>query len=102
MPYKTDKQTLACPFLDRRTKLLPCQKEMVIYHTERGASQRQLAAMFHVSRRLITFIQKPERYAHSYKLRLDKGGSTAYYNREKHTTSIRNHRRYKHAILPND
>lgn len=100
MPYKTDKQTLGCPFLDRRTKLLPCQKEMVIYHTERGASQRQLAAMFRVSRRLIQFIQDPAKKARDLELRQDRGGSAAYYDRQKHAAAIRDYRRYKHNILP--
>ena len=61
MPYKTERVKLDSAFIDKRVKLLPCQKEMVVYWTKQGLSQRQLARMFNVSRRLITFIQDPKK-----------------------------------------
>ena len=61
MPYKTERVKLDSAFIDKRVKLLPCQKEMVVYWTKQGLSQRQLAKMFNVSRRLITFIQDPKK-----------------------------------------
>lgn len=99
MPRKTDSKTLGSPFLKRSAKLLPCQKEMILYWRERGESQRSLARMFNVSRRLITFVLDPEKQAENLKRRAERGGSKTYYNKEKHRECIRNHRKYKHEIL---
>jgi hypothetical protein len=102
MPYKTDKLKLDSPFLDRRVKLLPCQKEMVIYWSNQGLSQRKLAKMFKVSRRLITFIQDPKRLEKSLENRAARGGSKAYYKGgAEWAETMRNHRRYKYEVLKN-
>ena len=100
MPYKTDKQKLGDPFLKRSCKLLPCQKEMVLYWTNQGLSQRKLAKLFNCSRRLITFIQDPKKKEDNLKRRNETGGSKQYYNRKKHNAAMKDHRRYKHKILP--
>lgn len=63
MPYKSESLQISDPFLDRRVKLLPCQRKMVIWWREnKGLSQRSLANLFGVSRRLITFILDPDRF----------------------------------------
>lgn len=82
MPYKTDTQKLDSPFLKRTVKLLPCQKEMILYWTKLGHSQRRLAAMFHVSRRTITFIQDPDKLKENIKRRHERGGHKQYYDKE--------------------
>lgn len=102
MPYKfeTDKIKLNSPFLDRRFKLLPCQKEMVLYWTKQGLSQRKIAKMFKVSRRLITFIQDPKKKEKDLENRQNRGGSRQYYKGGKEwATTIREHRRYKKKVL---
>ena len=100
MPYKTEKIRYDCPFLDKRSKLLPCQKEMVVYYHQRGYSQRKLAAMFNVSRRLITFIIDPDKLKKNKEVRRDRGGSKIYYKGgEAWAETVRNHRRRKHSIL---
>ena len=99
MPYTTDKLKLTDPFLKRSAKLLPCQKEMVIYWHNRGFSQRQLAKLFNCSRRLITFILDPAKLERAKQTRKERGGSMQYYNKEKHREYMRTHRRYKHEIL---
>ena len=99
MPFKTDKISLDDSFLKRSAKLLPCQKEMVIYWHNRGLSQRKLAALFNVSRRLITFIIDPAKHTDNLERRRERGGSKQYYNKDKHTEAIRNHRRYKYNLL---
>lgn len=101
MPYLVQSIKIDCPFLDKRTKLLPCQKEMVLYYHNQGFSQRKLAAMFNVSRRLITFIVNPEYHKKNLEARRDRGGSSIYYNKEKHTSAIRKHRKNKHILLRN-
>ncbi len=99
MPYKTDKLAIKCSFIDRRSKLLPCQKEMIVFWRNKGLSQRKLAIMFSVSRRTIIFITDPEKYKQNLELRQQKGGSKIYYIKEKHTKSIREHRQYKYTTL---
>lgn len=100
MPYKTEKLKLGSPFLDLRTKLLPCQKEMVLYWSEQGLSQRQLAAMFKVSRRLITFIQDPQKKVKDLENRAARGGSKIYYKGgEEWNETMKRHRRRKHELL---
>lgn len=100
MPYKTEKIRFDCPFFDKRSKLLPCQKEMIVYYSKRGYSQRKLAAMFNVSRRLITFIIDPQKLKKNYEARLELGGSKIYYKGgPEWAEAVRNHRRRKHSIL---
>lgn len=101
MPYKTESLSIDCPFMDRRTKLLPCQKEMVLHYHKLGHSQRTIARMFNVSRRLIIFIIYPERLEKNYKARLDRGGSKQYYEKSKNNEYQKIHRRYKHKLLKN-
>ena len=99
MPYLIQKIQINCPFLDKRTKLLPCQKEMILHYHNQGFSQRKIAAMFNVSRRLITFIINPKSHKKNLEARRDRGGSSIYYNKEKHTLATRNHRKEKHKLL---
>lgn len=100
MPYKTEKLKLGSPFLDLRIKLLPCQKEMVLHWTKEGLSQRQLAKMFKVSRRLITFIQDPKKHEKNLENRAARGGSKIYYKGgEEWNETMKKHRRRKHELL---
>lgn len=99
MPYKTDKQSLQSPFLKRSVKLLPCQKEMICYWSKQGYSQRRLAKMFKVSRRLITFIIDPKKLEKNLERREDRGGTMQYYDKEKHKEYMKEHRTYKHNTL---
>ncbi len=99
MPFVTDATKLDSPFLDRRCKLLPCQKEMIHWWYAHGVGIRALARMFHVDKRLIQFELFPERKKKNIEDRRDRGGSAVYYNKERSTKAIRDHRRYKYDIL---
>jgi transposase len=100
MPYKTEKLKLDSPFLDKRVKLLPCQREMVLYWTQQGFSQRKIAAMFKVSRRLITFIQDPKKKERDLENRAARGGSKVYYKGGKEwNETMKRHRTRKHNLL---
>jgi len=99
MPYKTEKLAIKDPFMDRRTKLLPCQKQMVKYWRAVGYSQRQLAKMFKVSRRLIQFTIDEDKHKENLKRRDERGGTKQYYNREKHNEYMKKHRKDKHKRL---
>lgn len=82
MPRKTDIIAIAEPFLKRSCKLLQCQKEMVVYWINKGLSQRKVALMFNVSRRLIQFISNPQTHHQNLECRKERGGSSIYYKKE--------------------
>lgn len=99
MPYKTDKLAINDKFIDRRIKMLPCQKEMAITLYSRGASINSIARMYNVNKRLIQFILFPERKALNDQHRRDRGGSKIYYKKDYHNEKMKEHRRYKHNVL---
>lgn len=99
MPYLTEKMKLGDPFLSKRVKMLPCQKEMAVWWHDKGMGIRAIARMFHVDKRLIQFVLFPERQKKNIEDRHDRGGSKIYYKKEYHTEKIRNHRHYKHEVL---
>jgi hypothetical protein len=100
MPAKVDKIIIGHTNLKKVSKLLSCQKERIFQmHHVTGSGIRELSRTFKVSRRLIQFICYPERQKRNLELRNDKGGSKAYYKKEKHTISMKTHREYKKNFL---
>ena len=100
MPRVTDAKKYDSEFLDKRVKLLQCQKErMVREWKEHGYSQRKLAKMFNVSRRLVVFTIHPEKYLRHMEAREERGGWKTYYTKEKNAEYSRNARERKYDIL---
>lgn len=99
MPYKTDTQAIDNYFIDGRTKMLPCQKERCKALYTEGMSITGLGKMFHVSKRLIQFLLFPERHAKNLADREARGGTIQYYDKDKHSVTMKKHRRKKHKIL---
>jgi len=98
MPYKCETSKLHIPrHLDRRVKLSLEDREEIkkLYGT---ISQRKLAKMFNVSRRLVIFIGCPEKHKLNLKQREERGGSAFYYDSKKQTKQKRKHRRYKQSL----
>lgn len=98
MPYKSESVKIAGTKHDRRRKLSD-QDKKDIRENKAGLSQRKLAALYGVSRRSIVFAMYPERRQANYDLRVKNGGSKQYYDKDKHTKSIREHRRYKQELV---
>lgn len=98
MPYKCEKLKIP-ESKDRRRKLTSEDKDNIreMYQTKEY-SQRALAAIFNVSRRTIQFTISPEKRIENYQQRVANGGSMQYYNKESHTISIRECRRYKNEL----
>lgn len=99
MPYTWQTKKIPMPREhDRRVKLTDEDREEIkrLYGT---ISQRKLAAMFGVSRRLIIFIACPEKHAKNLRDRAARGGSHQYYDKEYNTTKQREHRQYKTKVL---
>ena len=99
MPSKSDLINLEHSFLDRRVKLLPCQKENIPLLHSRGTSIHALSRMYGVNKRTIQFIIYPERQAKNVQLRKDRGGSMQYYNKEYNTKAKFEHRHYKKEVF---
>lgn len=98
MPRKTDKISIADPFLDRRIKMLPCQKERCIHLFSLGCEIKYLAKLFHVHRRLIHFLVYPDKLDVSITRRKEKG-TGKYYNKARHKNSMQEHREHKADIF---
>jgi predicted DNA-binding protein (UPF0251 family) len=63
LPYKSQNIKIEQTEFDKRIKLTPDDKKEILRLREiEGLSQRKLAAMFGVSRRLITFILDPAKH----------------------------------------
>lgn len=86
------------PFLDKRIKLLPCQKYMVNWWFIQGESIGGISKRFKVSKRLVQFILFPERYEDNLKCREIRGGWEQYYNKKQHSEAVKKHRGYKNIF----
>lgn len=86
--------------LDRRRKLPRSEHERIrALYASGKHSQRNLAGMFGVSRRLITFILVPDR-ERIQKERVKKEKRwLKYYDRETHSQNMKNLREYKRKIF---
>lgn len=99
MPRKSDSKPIENEKLDRRVKLTSEDKENIKLTAETGNySQRQIASMFGVSRRTIQFILDPEKLEENKKRRKERGGWKQYYDKEKHSQSMKEHREYKKEL----
>jgi hypothetical protein len=100
MPRKTDLIPINCNFLDRRVKLLPCQKERMKWLYENSnMSYSQLALKYGVSKRLIIICVNLDKAEKMKSDAADRRKDGRYYIKEKHTKAIREHRNYKKQIL---
>jgi len=99
MPYKSSKIKIEGTEFDRRIKLTAEDKELIKWlRDEEEISYQKLANQFNVSKRTIIFICKPESLEASKKARALRGGSKIYYRKEKHSETIKEHRRYKQDL----
>src|SRR4030065_2459986 len=90
MPRLSDSISINDKSLDRRYKLTDRQR-VEIFENKQGLSQRKLAKLYGVSRRLITFVLFPERYALNREQRKEAGRGQKYYDKEKHRIAIAEH-----------
>lgn len=100
MPYKSEKIKIKGTELDRRRKLTDDQKDYIRWlREEEGLSQRQLAEMFGVSRRLITFILDPEKdKKNKERLKRLKQEGRYKYSKEQWAEVMKEHRHYKEKL----
>ena len=100
MPFLTDKLALDNPFLDRRTRLLPCQRERTLaLRGQDGLSYQAIADTMGVSKRLVYFVINPDKQADQKTKAVLRRADGRYYDKGRHTTSVREHRRHKQTLL---
>jgi transposase len=102
MVANTDKESISDPFLDRRVKLLPCQKEMVTWWYNQGMAIKAIARIFKVNKRTVQFIIFPERQTKNSNQRGARGGWEQYYDKGDHSIAVKDHRAYKKQVLNNN
>jgi len=103
MPYKFEYTRERLPkSKDRRVKLTDEDREEIREKYATGEySTYKLADLFGVSRRTIQFILDPKKLEENRKRLKERGGSKIYYDTDKNTTSMKEHRRYKKDVLKN-
>jgi IS30 family transposase len=84
---------------DRRRKLTEVQKEEIRALKDTGLSKKEVAAQYGCDRRTIDFIWYPELLKRNIQLRQEKGGSSIYYNKEKHRQYMQTYRNHKRQLL---
>ena len=84
---------------DRRVKLTPEQRQNIVHEYSVGdIGTQRLARKYGVSKRTIQFIIHPEKRIENYKMRVARGGSKQYYDREENRVGKREHRAYKRSL----
>lgn len=101
MPHRFEKEKVKLPrSKDKRIKLTEAQRQEI--HSRKGESTYKLADEFKVSRRLITFIQNPEKQRENLLRCQERGGSMQYYDKDKHRESMKEYRRSKKERLTDE
>ena len=101
MPYKFEYTKKLIPkYKDKRVKLTDNDKEEIKKNYGK-ISQRKLAKMYGVSRRLIIFIGCPEKYKKNLQDRKNRGGSKQYYDKDKQKEYMKKHRKHKYKLYKN-
>lgn len=84
------------PGIDRRVKLTEAQRAEIAENAE-GLSTYALADKYGCSRRLVSFIQNPEKLAENRAKRKERGAT--YYDKAKHREATRAHRKHKRELI---
>jgi hypothetical protein len=100
MPYKCEKDNIPTQ-LKRSSKLSEDDKEEMrrlrqLSHSD--WSYNALGREFGVSKRTAYWVINPDKQKENYQKRVERGGSKQYYDREKHTNAMRDHRKYKKQL----
>jgi hypothetical protein len=99
MPFKSEKINLH-ETQKRSAKLTSAQRTEIHNKYATGLySQKGLAQEYGVSRRLVQFIIDPSKHEENLKRRAERGGSKQYYDKDKHTEAMREHRQYKQELF---
>ena len=98
MPYKHTEKLIPTK-LKKSAKLTQDDKdEMRKMYKMGGWSYRTLGIEFGVSKSMAIYAVNPERQKKNYALRVARGGSKIYYDKNKHTEAMKKHRQHKQEL----
>jgi transposase len=101
MSYKLDHFTIGKD-KDKRIKIPETEHERIReLYKDPKTSQRTIAKMYNVSRRLIQFILDPEKEKQNKAQAKAQGGYKRYYDKAKRREYMQRHRDYKRELLKN-
>ena len=98
MPYVSETIKIAGTKFDRRRKLTEDDKVEIRKMYQDSCSYAEIAKVFGVNRRTISFIVNPEELAWNKLLREKRGGWKQYHNKKEHTKRIKEYRSYKQSL----
>jgi hypothetical protein len=99
MSYKFEIARIPMPRdKDRRVKLTDQERQEII-DLQGVMGAQKTGKMYGVSKRLVQFIRDPEKLAENIRRKMERGGSSIYYDKIKNTEAMRRHRRYKASVL---
>jgi hypothetical protein len=99
MPHKFDNIPINNPEHDKRVKLTDDDREGIREDYSTGMfSQRDLAAKYGVSKRLIQFVLNPEKAEIAKQQFQERQKDGRYYDREKHNEYMKSHRDHKKEL----
>lgn len=100
MPRKSDSLAINNRKYDRRIKLTDKEREKIRKeYQEEDTSYNKLAKKYGVSKRLIQFVVNPEKAEIAKKQYSERRRDGRYYDKEKHSEYIKNHRNYKKKLF---
>ena len=98
MPYKHIEKLIPIEH-DRRVKLNDTQRQEIRELYDSGSySQRGLAKLYGVSRRLIIFILDPLKHQANIARRKERLETKSYYDKDKQRAYMQSHRQYKQQL----
>ena len=98
MPYKHKEKLIPLEH-DRRVKLNDTQrKEIRELYSSGSYSQRGLAKLYGVSRRLIVFILDPSKHQANVARKKELLETKSYYDKDKQRAYMQSHRQYKQQL----
>ena len=98
MPYKHKEKLIPLEH-DRRVKLNDTQRQEIRELYSSGSySQRGLAKLYGVSRRLIVFILDPSKHEANVARKKELLETKSYYDKDKQRAYMRSHRQYKQKL----
>ena len=101
MPYKFEYDKIPLPEgKDRRLKI-PKEKHQEIkdFYATGTTSYQKIADMYEVSKSLIIQIVNPDIALRKRNQFLERRKDGRYYDKQKHTIAIREHRQYKNSVM---
>lgn len=101
MPFKFETDKIKLPIENDRRVKLPVEKHQDIrdLYSTGTLSYKKIAEMYGVSKSLIIQVVNPDIALKKREQYMERRKDGRYYQREKHTKQMREHRNYKQSIL---